>query len=350
MRGATAKLAALGDRAEHGVVAGSAGNHAMAVALAARQRGVACEVVMPPDAALSKVEGCRALGATVLTGGASVDACVAEARERAAASSMAFIHPFDDVDVIAGQGTLGLELLDQIPDLARVIVCVGGGGLAAGVAIAVKSARPEVEVIGVQAAAVAAFPPSLQRGEPVEIEAAPTIADGIALKRPGDITLPLVARWVDEIVTVEEDDIAAAMVLLMERAKLVVEGGGAVGVAALLTGAARPAEHGTTCAVLSGGNVDAGLLATITRLHESRMGRRLVLLTRVPDRPGGLARLLATVSEAGANLVGVDHLREGIDLHVRETGVQLVMETHGRDHAVRVVEAIEAAGYATTVS
>ncbi len=154
----------------------------------------------------------------------------------------------------------------------------------------------------------------------------------------------------DDVVTVDEDDIAAAMVLLMERAKLVVEGGGAVGVAALLTGAAQPATHGTTCVILSGGNVDAGLLATITRLHESRMGRRLVLLTRVPDRPGGLARLLATVSEAGANLVGVDHLREGIDLHVRETGVQLVMETQGRDHAVRVIQAIEAAGYATTVS
>ncbi len=162
VRGATAKLAALGDRAERGVVAGSAGNHAMAVALAARQRGVACEVVMPPDAPLSKVEGCRALGATVVTGGGSVDACVARARELASARSMAFIHPFDDVDVIAGQGTLGLELLDQVPDLARVIVCIGGGGLASGVAIAVKTARPDVDVIGVQAAVVASFPPSLR--------------------------------------------------------------------------------------------------------------------------------------------------------------------------------------------
>jgi threonine dehydratase len=349
VRGATAKLAALGDDARLGVIAGSAGNHAQAVAFAARQRGVPCEVVMPPDAPLGKVEGCRKLGATILVGGAPVDACVDRARERARATGMAFIHPFDDLDVIAGQGTLGLELLEQVPRLAKVVVCVGGGGLAAGTAIAVKSARPEVEVVGVQAAAMAAFPPSLARGAPVEVPGATTIADGIALKRPGELTLPLVAQWLDGIVTVGEDDIAEAMVLLLERAKLVVEGAGAVGVAALMTGIVAPAAQGTTCVILSGGNVDAGLLATVTRLHESRQGRRIVLFTRVPDRPGGLARLLATVGQAGGNLIDVEHVREGVDLHVRETGVQLVLETRGPEHAGRVLRAIEAAGYPTRV-
>jgi len=345
VRGAAAKLEALGPEADRGVVAGSAGNHAWAVALAARQRGIPCEVVMPPGAPLGKVEGCRGLGALVIEGGATVDACVDEARARAAASGMAFIHPFDDPDVVAGQGTVGLELLEQVPDLAKVIVCLGGGGLAAGTAIAVKTARPDVEVVGVQAQVVAAYPPSLAAGHPVEIEGATTIADGIALKRPGDITFPLVRDWVDSVVTVAEDDIADAMVLLLERAKLVVEGGGAVGVAALLTGATRAAERGTTCIVLSGGNVDAGLLASVTRLHESRSGRRLVLFTRVADRPGGLASLLAAVSAAGANLIGVEHVREGVPLHVRETGVRLVLETRGPEHAEAVLAAVRAAGY-----
>lgn len=349
VRGATNKLDALGDAAARGVVAGSAGNHAWAVALAARQRGVRCEVIMPPHAPLGKVEGCRELGAVVSEGGDTVDACVALARERAAETGMAFIHPFDDADVVAGQGTLGLELLDQVPDLRKVIVCVGGGGLAAGTAIAVKSARPTVEIVGVQAEVVAAFPPSLAAGHPVEIAGATTIADGIALKRPGDITLPLVQRWVDGIVTVGEDDIAEAMVLLMERAKLVVEGGGAVGVAALLTGAVTPAAEGTTCVVLSGGNVDPGLLATVARRHETLLGRRLAVFTRIPDRPGGLATILGVVAAAGANLVEVEHVREGVALHVRETGVQLVMETRGAAHAEEVLAAVREAGYEASV-
>lgn len=348
VRGATAKLAALGADAERGVVAGSAGNHAWAVALAARQRGVPCEVFMPPGAPLGKVDGCRGLGATVIDGGASVDDCVRLARERAAETGMAFVHPFDDPDVVAGQGTVGLELLEQVPDLARVVVCLGGGGLAAGIAVAVKHERPEVEVIGVQAEVMAAYPPSLAAGRPVEVPAAPTIADGIALRRPGTVTFPLIRDHLDGVVTVAEDDIAEAMVLLLERAKLVVEGGGAVGVAALLTGAVLPAEQGTTCVVLSGGNADAGLLAAVARLHESRVGRRLVLFTRIEDRPGGLARLLATVSAAGGNLIDVGHVREGVPLHVRETGVQLVLETRGPEHAADVRHALEHAGYALT--
>jgi threonine dehydratase len=348
VRGASAKLAALGADAARGVVAGSAGNHAWALALAARRHGVPCEVFMPPHAPLSKIAGCRSHGASVIEGPDTVDECVAQAHERAREAGMAFVHPFDDLDVVAGQGTVGLELLEQIPDLAQVVIPLGGGGLAAGTAIAVKSARPQVRVVAVQAAAMAAYPPSLEAGWPVAVEPRPTIADGIALKRPGEVTFPLVARWIDEVVTVGEDDIAEAMVLLLERARLVVEGAGAVGVAALLTGAAAPAGEGTTCAVLSGGNADAGLLASVTRLHESRAGRRLVLFTRIPDTPGGLARLVATVAGAGGNLIDVEHVREGVELHVRETGVQLVLETRGPEHAEAVVACVREAGYDVT--
>src|SRR5215217_7276153 len=248
IRGALNKLAALGERCARGVTAGSAGNHAWACAQAARSRGVPCEVFMPVEAPLSKVEGCRALGATVHIGGASVDDCVALARVRADEAGMAFVHPFDDADVIAGQGTLGLELLEDVPDLAKVVVPVGGGGLSSGVAIAIKAQRPDGEAVGVSSAL--------------------TIADGIAVKRPGDLTLPLVRRWLDDVVVVPEDDVAEAIVLCMEKAKLVVEGAGAVGVAALLGGQTRAARSGATCVVLSGGNVDAGLLASVARRHE----------------------------------------------------------------------------------
>jgi threonine dehydratase len=349
IRGALNKLAALGADCARGVTAGSAGNHAWALAQAARARGVPCEVFMPTEAPLSKAEGCSALGATVHRGGTSVEDCLAAARERAREAGMAFVHPFDDVDVVAGQGTLGLELLDEVADVAKVIVPVGGGGLASGVAIAMKSARPAIEVVGVQVDSVAAYPESLRRGEPVEVPASLTIADGIAVKRPGELTLGLIAEWLDEVVVVAEDDVADAMVMLMEKARLVVEGAGAVGVAALLGGKVAPAAHGTTVVVLSGGNVDAGLLASIARRHESKAGRRLVVLTRVPDRPGALARLLSLVAEAGANLVDVEHMREGIDLHVRETGVQLVLETRGRDHADDVLAHVRTAGYEARV-
>jgi threonine dehydratase len=349
IRGALNKLAALGDGCARGVTAGSAGNHAWALAHAARARGVPCEVFMPTEAPLSKAEGCGALGATVHRGGSSVEECVAAARERAQEAGMAFVHPFDDADVVAGQGTLGLELLDDVTDVAKVVVPVGGGGLASGVAIAMKSARPAIEVVGVQVDSVAAYPESLRRGEPVEVPPGLTIADGIAVKRPGELTLGLVREWLDDVVVVPEDDVAEAMVMLMEKAKLVVEGAGAVGVAALLGGQVVPAAHGTTVVVLSGGNVDAGLLASIARRHESEAGRRLVVLTRVPDRPGSLARLLSLVGEAGANLVDVEHVREGLDLHVRETAVQLVLETRGRDHANEVLGRVRAAGYEARV-
>jgi threonine dehydratase len=349
IRGALNKLAAVGDACARGVVCGSAGNHAQALAFAARARGVPCEVFMPSEASIGKAEATSALGAQVRLAGASVDECVMAARERAAETGMVFVHPFDDPDVVAGQGTLGLELLDDVPDLAKVIVPVGGGGLASGIAIAVKSMRPEVEIVGVQAETVAPFPASLLAGEPVEAEQALTIADGIAVKRPGKLTLDLIGRWVDDVVVVAEDDVAEAMVLLMEKAKLVVEGAGAVGAAALLAGVTGAAVDGSTVVILSGGNVDAGLLATVARRHETEAGRRIVVLTRVPDRPGALAGLLDCVADAGANIVDVSHLREGVDLHVRETAVQLVMETRGKDHAAEVLGAIERGGYVAGV-
>jgi threonine dehydratase len=345
IRGALSKLHALGDGCARGVVCGSAGNHAQALALAAQARGVPCEVFMPDGAPIAKIEATAALGARVVIGGATVDDCLVAAHARAQESGMAFVHPFDDPDVVAGQGTLGLELLVDLPDLATVVVPVGGGGLASGVAIAVKSARPDVRVVGVQVETVAAFPASLKAGRPVSVSAGLTIADGIAVKRPGQLTLGLIERWLDDLVVVGEDVVADAMVLLMEKAKLVVEGAGAVGVAALLGGQVIPAQTGTTCVILSGGNVDAGLLATVARRHETEAGRRMVLLTRVPDRPGALAKLLDSVADAGANIVEVSHLREGIGLHVRETGVQLTIETRSREHAAAVEAAVRDAGY-----
>jgi threonine dehydratase len=349
IRGALNKLSALGEACANGVTAGSAGNHAWALAQAAAVRGVPCEVFMPTEAPLSKVEGCSALGAIVHRGGGSVEECVAAAKARAEEAGMAFVHPFDDLDVIAGQGTLGLELLEDVPEVAKVVVPIGGGGLASGVAIAMKAARPDVEIVGVQVDSMATYPESLRRGEPVEVPPGLTIADGIAVKRPGALTLDLISRLVDDVVVVPEDEVAEAMVLLMEKAKLVVEGAGAVGVAALLGGQTAPAPRGTTVVVLSGGNVDAGLLASIARRHESLAGRRLVVFTRVPDRPGSLARLLSLVGEAGANLVDVEHLREGLDLHVRETAVQLVLETRGREHADDVLAQVRGAGYEARV-
>lgn len=346
LRGALAKIAALGpEGCARGVVTGSAGNHAQSLAFAARARGVRCEVFMPADAPISKAEAAEAQEAVVHLGGDSVDECLEAARAHARDGGLAFVHPFDDPDVVAGQGTLGLELLEDVPDLARLLVPVGGGALASGIAIALKSERPAIEVIGVQVDACAAFEASLLRGEPVSCEARPTIADGIAVKRPGTLTLELVERWLDGIAVVPDDAVGEAMVMLLERSKLVVEGAGAVGVAALISGQVEPAREGTTVALLSGGNVDPGLLAGIIRRHETEAGRRLVLFTRIPDRPGALARLLACVADAGGNLVDVEHVREGVDLHVRETAIQLVLETRGSTQADQILRAIRAAGY-----
>ncbi len=345
LRGAMSKITALGDAAGHGVVCGSAGNHAQAVAYAARARGVACEVFMPEAAPIAKAEAVQELGATLYLVGQTVDDAVAAARARADEAGLEFIHPFDDPDVISGQGGVGLELLRQMPEMARVVVPVGGGGLISGIAIAIKSRRPDVEVIGIQVAACAPFLASLEAGLPVAVDSARTIADGIAVKRPGEITLKLIDTWVDELLVVSEDEVAEAMVFLMERTKLVVEGAGAVGVAALLANKLSSPVDGATVLVLSGGNVGAGLLAEVARRHETQHRRRLVLRVRIPDLPGHLAALLGLVGRTGANLVDVQHIREGLDLHIQETAVQLVLETRGAEHAAAVRAALQAGGY-----
>ncbi len=344
VRGAMNKLAALGARAAAGVTAGSAGNHAQALAFAARHAGVPCEIFVPAGAPISKIEACINYGATVVEGGETVDDAVLAARERAAVAGMQFCHPFDDLAVVAGQATLGTELAGDVADLRRVIVPLGGGGLSSGVAIALKRGDPSIQVVGVQAAACAPYANRHPTHGPVV-----TLADGIAVKRPGEITRPLVERWLDDIVVVDEDAVADAMVLLMERAKLSVEGAGAVGVAALLSGRATPARVGTTCVVLSGGNVDLGVLPGLIRRHETKAGRRLILFARISDRPGRLAQLLTIFAELGANLIEVEHVREGVDLHVRETGVQVALEVRGPMHAEAVVEAVRAAGYTVAV-
>jgi len=340
IRGAMSKVASLGDGAARGVTAGSAGNHAQALALAARHFGVPCEIFVPTGASITKIAACQRYGATVHEVGQTLDEAVAASRRRAEEAGMAFCHPFDDADVVAGQATLGFELVEDVEDLSCVVVPLGGGGLAAGIAIAVKSQRPDVRVVGVQAAACAPY-----LGDPPPAGPILTLADGIAVKSPGRLTAPLVERWLDEIVAVDEDAIADAMVLLMERAKLLVEGAGAVGVAAVLDGKVRR-SGGTTCVVLSGGNIDLGVVPSLIRRNENEAGRRLTVFVRIDDRPGGLARLLSTFAAAGANLIEVQHVREGLDLHVRETGIRATFEVRGPAHAADTIAAAEAAGYA----
>jgi threonine dehydratase len=300
---------------------------------------------MPEGAAVSKLSAVAAFGATVHQQGESVDEAIELARARADEAGFTFVHPFDDDDVIAGQAGVGIELLEQVPDLGSVVVPIGGGGLAAGVALAIKSERPDVTIIGVQADACAPYIESLRCGEAVTATALPTIADGIAVKRPGGRTLELIQRLVDDVVTVSEEEIADAMVLLMERSKLVVEGAGAASLAALMAGRAKPAATGTTVAILSGGNVDTGLLALLASRSETRAGRRLRLFTTVSDRPGGLASMLSIVAADGASVISLEHVREGVELAVRRTGVELVLETRGRDHARAVVDRLTDRGY-----
>jgi threonine dehydratase len=351
LRGALSKIAALGERASAGLVTASAGNHGRAVAHAARVRGIGCEVFMPRDAPVSKAAAVDRLGARVHLAGDSVEQALELATECSERTGAAFVHPFDDLDVIAGQATLGVELLEEVPDLVRVVVPVGGGGLASGLGIALRRAAAQVELVGVQARACAPYADSLSGpGSPVEsaleVEAGarPTLADGIAIKRPGALTLTLMRELVHSMHTVTEDEIAAAMVFLAESAKLVAEGAGAVSVAALMSGRLEPVD-GTTVAIISGGNVDGGLLAGLLRRRETQEGRRVRIFTRVADRPGGLAELLKLVADARANLLSLEHVREAVALHVHETGVELMLETRGPGHTSEVLAALEGAGY-----
>jgi threonine dehydratase len=340
VRGAVNCLSSLSDeQRQAGVLAASAGNHAQAVAWAARKLESHATLFMPAEAPLAKIAAVREYGGDVrLVDGLLEDAFVA-ARAEAEQTGGSFVHAFDDPLVIAGQGTVGLELLRQAPDIAMVIVPIGGGGLITGVATALRAVRPDVRVVGVQSEAVAPYAgidPS---------ESPSTICDGIAVKHPGEITKPLVEALVDEIVTVSDDETAQAMVHLLERSKQVVEGAGAVGVAAVMQGRVKPATDGATVMILSGGNVDAALLVEAIRLGETAAGRRMILATKIPDRPGGLVTLLGLVAKLGANVIDVEHLRDGMDLHVRETAVQLVLQTRGPDHDEQILDAVRAAGY-----
>ena len=341
VRGAVNRLSQMTDaEREAGVLAASAGNHAQAVAWAARKLGTRATLFMPAEAPLAKIAAVREYGGEVrLVDGLLEDAFTA-ARAEAQEHGGTFVHAFDDRAVIAGQGTVGLELLRQVPNISMAVVPIGGGGLISGVATALRAAKPDIRIAGVQSETVAPY-------AGLEPTMGPsTICDGIAVKHPGEITRPLVEELVDEIVTVSDDETAQAMVHLIERSKQVVEGAGAVGVAALMQGRVKPAEEGATVMVLSGGNVDATLLVEAIRLGETAAGRRMILATKIPDRPGGLATLLSLVAKLGANVIDVEHLRDGMDLHVRETAVQLVLQTRGPDHDERIVEAVREAGYA----
>lgn len=349
-RGATNAILRLSeDELRRGVVAASAGNHAQAVASAARAAGGRAVLMMPAEAPVAKVAAVRRYGGEVRLVEGGYDEAGAAARALAADEGLTLVHAFDTADVVAGQGTVGLEIARQAPDVKLVVVPLGGGGLASGVGIALAAALPGARVVGVQAEACAPYLDSLAARRPVGARSANTICDGIAVKRPGDFTLPLVERYVDEVVTVSDDEVAQAMVLLLERAKLVVEGAGAVGVAALMHGHVQVPAGGQVCAVLSGGNVDATLLSECIRLGETAAGRRLVVSVVVPDKPGALAALLRVVAEQGANVVDVEHLRDGIDLHVRETAIKLVLQTRGAESNDEILGAMRAEGFAVRV-
>jgi threonine dehydratase len=332
IRGAYNKISSLAGRdGGAGVVAASAGNHGQAVAWAAREVGVPATIFVPQDAPMAKVEAARSYGAHVEMEGARFEDSVDAARAHVEETGALFVHPYEDPTVIAGQGTLGLELADQLPDLSTVVVPIGGGGLCSGIALALKAVRPEVEIVGVQAASC------LPGGSGF------TIADGIAVKAPGEFTMSILDGLLSALVSVTDEQISTAMVLLLERAKLVVEGAGAVGVAALLAG--KVPGDGPVAIVLSGGNIDATLLISVMRHGLTHAGRYVVLRTRVPDRPGELVRLLEHVAEQRVNVVSVEHHREGMAVSVAETEVELTLTTRDAEHCAQVVAALEGWGY-----
>ena len=344
-RGSAVRIARLSDEERaRGVVAASAGNHAQGVALAAQQHGIAATVFMPDGAPIPKERATRGYGADVRFTPGVLEDCLAKATEFAEETGAALIHPFDHHDIVAGQGTLGLEIIEQVPDAATVVVPLGGGGLLGGVAIAVKALRPDVRVVGVQAAGAAAFPPSLAEGHPIRLPQMATMADGIAVGRPGELTFRLVQEYVDEILTVSEESLSRALVALVEREKLVVEPAGAAAAAALCEDPSR--FTGPVVVVLSGGNVDPLLLGKVIRHGMAAARRYLNLQVTLPDLPGGLARLLTLVGEAGANVIEVAHERISPNLLLDEVDVHLQMETRGEPHAEAVIATIREHGYA----
>ena len=328
VRGAVNRIATLTEQERAaGVVAASAGNHGQAVAWAAREAGIPARIYVPQDAPMAKVEACRTYGSELIMGGESFEEALAAAQADVDETSATFLHPFEDPLVIAGQGTIGLELAEQVPDARTVVIPVGGGGLAAGIALALRASRRDVRIVGVQAG-LAGF----------------TIADGILVKHPGDLTMSILDDVLDEMIEVDDEAISEAIVLLLERSKLVVEGAGAVGVAALLGG--KIGGSGPIAIVLSGGNIDPTLLISVMRHGLTLGGRYLVIRTRIPDRPGALVKLLSLIAEARGNVVSVEHHREGMDVPVSDTEVELTLITRDQEHCTVLLEEMRSWGYA----
>ncbi|WP_029662943.1 threonine ammonia-lyase [Cellulomonas sp. KRMCY2] len=344
IRGAYVRMSRLSaEEKTRGVVAASAGNHAQGVALAARLLGLQATVYMPQGAALPKVAATREYGAQVVHVGTTVDEALVAAREHAERTGAVLIHPFDHRDVVAGQGTIALEILDQVPDVRTIIVPVGGGGLAAGVVAALGDDHPEVQVIGVQAAGAAAYPASLAAGHPIPVASMSTMADGIAVGRPGDVPFSLLHAHHVPVRTVSEEDLSRALLLVAERAKMLVEPSGAAGVAVLLAGGEPVAAP--VVVILSGGNIDPIVLLRVVRHGLASAGRYLQLRVRIDDRPGALAALLAALAATGGNVMHVGHTWTGTDLNVDEVEIGVLVETRGPTHCAQVLAHLRDAGY-----
>lgn len=352
VRGAYVRMAQLteAERAA-GVVAASAGNHAQGVALAASRLGISARIYMPQGAALPKVAATRDHGAEVVLHGNNVDEALAEAKAYAEQTGAVFVHPFDNADIIAGQGTLGLEILEQVPDVDTILVGVGGGGLLAGLSVAVREKEKQlgkkIRIIGLQAEHAAAYPPSLAADALVPLKKVSTIADGIAVGRPGQLPFNIIKTLVDDVHTVSEDEIARALIFLMERNKLVVEPAGSVSVAALMSGGLteKYGDLGTTVCLLSGGNIDPMLMLKVIQRGLSAAGRYMTIKLMLTDRPGELTTISRIISENDANVTGVDHTRVGGALSMGDVSITIDMETKGSDHCKEVIAALEAEGY-----
>jgi threonine dehydratase len=330
---------------DRGVIAHSAGNHAQGVALAAKLVGIPATIVMPERAPLTKVAATRRLGAEVILHGATFDDAGAHARAIQHERGLTYVHAFNDERVIAGQGTIGLEIVEALPDLALLVVPIGGGGMIGGIALAVKALLPDVRIVGVQAAGCAAVSASLAAGAPVTAPAARTIADGIAVKRPGDLTLPIIRELVSEVVTVDDEEIGRGIAHIVQNSKQVVEGAGAAGVAALLSGKVVPRAGESVCVVMGGGNIDGNLLARVIEQVLVKQGRYILLRTTVDDRPGNLAPLVELVAAAGANVIDIFHRRAVWLVPVDRVGIEMVLEVRDEAHGQEVVRRLNDAGY-----
>jgi threonine dehydratase len=344
-RGALNKLLLLGaTERERGLIAASAGNHAQAVAYHAGRLGVRATIVMPETTPIMKVANTRAHGARIVLHGSNYDEAYAEARRLEAAERLTFVHPFDDPAVIAGQGTVGLEIVEQVPDVAAIVVPVGGGGLVSGVAAAVKALRPAVRIVGVEAEVLPCFAAAMESGAPVTIEPANTVADGIAVKRAGDLTFQHVTRLVDEIVTVSEEEIASAILYLLEKEKTVAEGAGAVAIAALLQRKARGLDGKTVVAIVSGGNIDVNLVARVIERGLVKEGRLVRVSVALQDKPGQLAKVSNIIAQHRANVIEVHHTR-AFAYRFGDTTLQLTLETRGLEHVQEILRALRERGY-----